>query len=294
MGKMSFPENEKKPSRTITATKIGTSREAITYQSEYNRNGNGEFRTPTVREAACIMSFPITYQFLGGETTKWRLIGNAVCPSVARAFAKQLRYELKLPAIRKPIIQMRPNIDGINDLNTYSVKTFGEPPRRNQGSRFRRHPLKDGNITVTLSNYDIDKNEKKISKWLTSVQYGNGKGFPTFNFPDGFYKEIETLIQSTEKGDKFLSIINNGFSDKIAAGSGLQEMYEKQKSIDCHLEPTSLIEEVAEIITFLDINGTTFNQGNHIIFKNKEDVPVSQLLALYAINKITTTANSLQ
>jgi DNA (cytosine-5)-methyltransferase 1 len=33
MGKMSFPENLNKPSRTITATKIGTSREALIYKS---------------------------------------------------------------------------------------------------------------------------------------------------------------------------------------------------------------------------------------------------------------------
>lgn len=291
MGKMAFPENERKPSRTITATKIGTSREAIAYLSEYNRNGDGEYRTPTVREAACLMSFPITYQFLGGETTKWRLVGNAVCPSVARAFAKQLRYELKLPILRKPIVEQEPTIKGISDLNTFSAKIFGEPPRRNQGSRFRRHPLKDGNITVTLSNYDIDKNEKKISKWITSVQYGNGKGFPTFNFPDGFYEEIEILIRNAYQGDKFLNIINNGFSEKIARGHILQDMYERQRPMNNLLEPTNLIEEVAEIITRLDVGKDMFNQNDHVIFKNKEVVPISQLFALYAINKVATSAN---
>ena len=89
MGRMSFPEKKHRPSRTITATNISTSREAIIYHSEYRRTGNGEFRTPTVREAACLMGFPITYQFLGSEGTKWRLVGNAVCPSVSRAFANQ-------------------------------------------------------------------------------------------------------------------------------------------------------------------------------------------------------------
>jgi DNA (cytosine-5)-methyltransferase 1 len=55
MGKMSFPENENKPSRTITATKITNSRESIIYKSELNRFGDGEYRLPTVREAAIIM-----------------------------------------------------------------------------------------------------------------------------------------------------------------------------------------------------------------------------------------------
>lgn len=91
MGKMSFPENESKPSRTITATKSGTSRESIIYKSEYKREGNGEYRTPTIREAACIMGFPITFQFLGSINSKWRLVGNAVCPSVGRAFPQNFR-----------------------------------------------------------------------------------------------------------------------------------------------------------------------------------------------------------
>jgi len=43
MGKMAFPENKEKPSRTITATKSGTSREALIYKSEYSRKGNGEY-----------------------------------------------------------------------------------------------------------------------------------------------------------------------------------------------------------------------------------------------------------
>jgi DNA (cytosine-5)-methyltransferase 1 len=59
MGKMSFPENEDKPSRTIMATTIRTSREALIYTSEYERKGNGEYRTPTVRESASIMGFQL-------------------------------------------------------------------------------------------------------------------------------------------------------------------------------------------------------------------------------------------
>lgn len=88
MGRMSFPENENKPSRTITATRIANSRESIIYKSEIKRNGDGEYRLPTVREAATIMGFPITFQFVGSEYTKWRLVGNAVCSSVSKQLAK--------------------------------------------------------------------------------------------------------------------------------------------------------------------------------------------------------------
>src|SRR6185437_9757986 len=200
MGTMSFPENEEKPSRTITATKIGTSREALIYKSEYNRIGDGEYRTPTVREAACIMGFPITYQFIGSEGTKWRLVGNAVCPSVSRAFAAVVRSELKMNEIDANCLQPEFDIENVPNLNSFKEKAFDSPKKRKKGSRFRRHPFKEGNITVTLSNYDILKNEKEASNWLTSIQYGNGEGFPSFDYKEGFYTEIEPIIKDLENG----------------------------------------------------------------------------------------------
>lgn len=291
MGKMSFPENKDKPSRTITATKIGTSREAIIYKSEYKRKGNGEYRTPTVREAACIMGFPITYQFCGGETTKWRLVGNAVCPSVSRAFAQQTLKELGIKQQSNRIIETVMHIPG-NNLNTFLRKSFETPPRRNKGSRFRRHPFKDGNMTVTLSNYDIDKDEKYISKWITSVQYGNGKGFPIFNFPDKYYQCIENVIIALPQGKEFIHIVNNGFSSRIATSGILQEMYENQISYPPFLEPTELIEEIGTIIDNLKIEKQEYEQSEIVIFSNKNKVPLKQIFALYAINKVSSLANN--
>lgn len=291
MGKMSFPENEEKPSRTITATKIGTSREAILYRSEFDRIGDGEYRTPTIRESASIMGFPITYQFLGSEGSKCKLVGNAVCPSVSRAFARLVRKELGLRAINSPSVNSIANVNGVENLNSFARKAFDNPPKRIKGSRFRRHPFKDGNLTVTLSNYDIAKNEKTISKWITSVQYGNGEGFPIYNYPNGYYKEIETIIKEFKNGKKFLYIINNGFSEKIGKKNELQEMYEHQKSSGKLLEPTGLIEEVASIIESLEVEHEEFVQNGQTVFKDKETVPVKQLFALYAINKIASITN---
>lgn len=291
MGKMSFPENEDKPSRTITATNIGTSREAIIYKSEFNRKGDGEYRAPTIRESACMMGFPITYQFLGSEGIKSRLVGNAVCPSVSRAFAKLVNDEIGLEKHISSFVTLKPNLDGVENLNSFLPKIFNSPPKRNKGARFRRHPFKDGNLTVTLSNYDIDKNEKLISQWITSVQYGNGEGFPTYNYPDEYYKTLEPLIAKTERGRGFLEVINNGFSEKIGSKLMLQEMYEIQQSKNGKLEPTELVEEVKNIINKFCIGKEEFTQDRHIVFRNKIGVPVKQLFALYAINKISSIAN---
>jgi DNA (cytosine-5)-methyltransferase 1 len=292
MGTMSFPENEDRPSRTVTATKIGSSREALIYKSEYNRVGNGEFRTPTVREAACIMGFPITYQFIGSEGTKWRLVGNAVCPSVSRAFASMVRSELGLKVVRKLIVIDTPNLINVTNLNTFKELTFNTPKIKKHGSRFRRHPFKEGNITVTLSNYDILKNEKKADKWLTSVQYGSGEGFPCIIYREGFYKEIEPIIKSIEKGEEFIKLINNGFSKKIGSKEKLQLMYETQKSQGDLLEPTALVDHIAELIDKFSFEEPIFEQNSALIF-DKKFIPKKQLFALYAINKVTSIANEL-
>lgn len=291
MGKMSFPENENNPSRTITATKIANSRESIIYKSEIKRKGDGEYRLPTVREAAIIMGFPITYQFLGAENNKWRLVGNAVCCSVSRAFAKVVLDELRIKTSQELIVIDEPKLDELINLNSYSLKSFDNPPIKNKGSRFRRQPIKDGNLTVTLSNYDIEKNSKANGKWLTSIQYGTGKGFPIQHIEDGYYKELETIISKFKTGKKFIEIMNNGFSEKIGNALQLQEMYEIQKSSNSLLEPTELIEEVKNIIDKVGVEETNFIQEETIVFNNKKIIPTRQLFALYAINKISTTAN---
>lgn len=292
MGKMSFPENENKPSRTITATKIANSRESIIYKSELNRIGDGEFRLPTVREAAIIMGFPITYQFLGADNNKWRLVGNAVCCSVSRAFAKMVLEELRYTIPNNLVLNNYPNLEGVTNLNTYKLKVFDKPPVKNQGSRFRRHAIKDGNLTVTLSNYDIEKNAKSAEgKWFTSIQYGTGKGFPIQKINDNFYKNIEELIKEYKGGKEFLKYINNGFSEKIGNAKELQKLYEQQKSNSTYAEPTELVDSVQELIIKLDIKNVEVEQKKLKVFIHKENVPIKQYFALYAINKISTIAN---
>ncbi len=62
---------------------------------------NGRFGHPTqdralsVREAACLQTFPRTYQFEGNLNSKARQIGNAVPPKMAQAFAKSFIEAMK-------------------------------------------------------------------------------------------------------------------------------------------------------------------------------------------------------
>ena len=292
MGRMSFPENRDNPSRTVTATKSGTSREALIYKSEYHRTGNGEYRNPTIREIASVMGFPFTYQFLGTENSKWRLVGNAVCPSVIRAFAKDLKSLLQITPLEKLVLKIEPNLKDVINLNTFLEKQFDKQPKRNKNSRFRRQPLKDGNLTVTLSNYDIVKNNKPNNKWFTSIQYGTGEGFPTQEVKDEFYKKLEPIILKFKEGQNFLKIINNGFTEKIGTSKELQKHYELQVTKDYISQPTELVEEITHILNQINFEQNEFEQKETVVFKHKKKIPVNQLFALYAINKISSIANS--
>lgn len=291
MGLMSFPEREDRPSRTITATKIGNSREAIIFPSEYERKGDGEYRTPTIREAATLMGFPITFQFIGSEGNKWMIVGNAVCPPVSRAFARVVRDGYGFEKITDPLVKNTVGpLDEVPNLNTFEQKRFDNPPRRNKGSRFRRHPFKYGNLTVTLSNYDIRRNSKNRGKWKTSVQHGTGDGFFIRGFSDGYYKKLKPLILKFEEGPRFINVINNGFSEKVAKSELLQEMFEVQRSSGKYVEPVELVQWVGEIIDALVTEESNFDQNGPILFK-KKSMPKKQVMALYAINKICSIAN---
>jgi DNA (cytosine-5)-methyltransferase 1 len=293
MGKMSFPEDENRPSRTITATKIPNSRESVIYKSENNRNGDGEYRLPTVREAAMIMGFPITFQFLGTENQKWRLIGNAVCCSVSRALALTLTNIFALHTFDSFLQEVFVKLEGVLNLNDFRLKNFDKPPVKKLGARFRRHTIKDGNITVTLSNYDIEENQKIASeKWFTSIQYGSGKGFPIQKINDDYYKTLYPLLIDINGGEEFMNIINGRFEQKIGKASELQQMYEKQTSLGLLIEPSELVDLVYEMINTLpnSINDNLLNGRNIFLFKKK--IPAKQFFALFAINKISSIANS--
>ena len=177
-------------------------------------------------------------------------------------------------------------------LNTFKLKAFDKPPIKNKGAKCRWHTFKDGNLTVTLSNFKIGEDKKTRNRWYTSIQYGTGEGYPSQTVNDNTYKKIEPYLNKYKIGNQFVEIINNGFSEKIGSRKELQKMFELQTSRNDLLEPTELIEELKSIIESLNVPNQELEQNDIQIFKNKDKVPLKQLFALYGINKITSTANN--
>lgn len=94
-GRMRFPDDLNRPARTIQATQIPGARETIVIPLV--SEGGVLYRRLTVRECASLQSFPITYRFRAESVrAKYRLVGNAVPPLLARAIASAIREEFDL------------------------------------------------------------------------------------------------------------------------------------------------------------------------------------------------------
>ncbi len=73
---------------------------SYTVNTYFNRPGNGTFVHPmqdrliSMREAARLQSFPDRFRFLGSSSSRYKQIGNAVPPLLARAVADQIQTGL--------------------------------------------------------------------------------------------------------------------------------------------------------------------------------------------------------
>lgn len=171
MGKMAFPENLNKPARTVMATMTASAREAMILGYGKNR-----YRLPTVREAACMMSFPNDYWFYGkSKGIKHTLVGNAVPPKLSYAIAVAIaRKENKtLPEKYLPI-NHDASIPFIN-LNGMIFEKKQERPRR-AAAKFKYHIpyLIIDAFRVELTNYHSDFDNQEF-KWDVEIRYSQGR-----------------------------------------------------------------------------------------------------------------------
>jgi DNA (cytosine-5)-methyltransferase 1 len=287
MGRMSFPEDESRPSRTIMATKSSSSRESLIYKSEYNRQGDGEFRTPTIREIACLMGFPIAYQFTGKESSKWEQVGNAVPPFLSAALARTVRSALGLEPItpqKVNFISLLGNQDKISNLNTYAPKKFDKPPKRKNLSRFRKHPFKVGNMTVALTNYDPSGEVRKGgTRWFSAVFYSTGKDYAVEVLEPKQFKRLEKIILAN-KGERFLREFDSHFQKAIENVDRMQHAYENPSSSNKAYDPICLIDDIAKFIEQHDHTEQPIHSSAPIAGRTL--LPMKQLYAMYAINKL--------
>lgn len=293
MGKMSFPEHNDKPSRTIMATRSGSTRESIIYKSEYsNRSGHGEYRLPTIREAATMMGFPYVFNFTGTEGTKWKQIGNAVAPHMSFALAKALNEKMSSHSTNREDINFdtliknnnQENLDKqkFKNLNSYKKKEFNKVPSRSANSKFRRHFFKGGNMTVALMNHSpIDKDIPVGKDWIVYVFLGSGSKFQNIEIKEGIYTAVEEYIL------KNLPLVYKDFIQEakqlcvnIPSASVLQQLYAENNTDTDDLDGDTFFEQGESLIEKYFCQDLVSQD----ILKEKENIPLSQLLSIYLIS----------
>jgi DNA (cytosine-5)-methyltransferase 1 len=125
MGRMDFPDRTDRPARTVVATQLG--RETLVLDS-----GRGRFRRPTIRECACIQSFPISYQFYGrSASAQYRQVGDAVPPKLAYAIAREIGRQLGA-LVSEPRLHLLP----IASVSTTAIQI--STPRVHKHAKNRR------------------------------------------------------------------------------------------------------------------------------------------------------------
>jgi len=283
MGKMSFPENEIKTCRTVMATRSASTRESLIYKSEYNRKGNGEYRLPTIREISSLMGFPCVYQFVGTEGVKWKQIGNSVCPHMSAALAKALRSKMNLPEISLDEVDfstLKKNYAKIVDLNTFEKKILNLPRRRKVDARFRRHPVKAGNMTVDFLNYHPDSADKVANAWYVSAFFGTGNahGMKVLDI-----KELDVIESELEKSLSDFQLFKKEVQKSILTKINLQKVYEEDLMLTEKHNPIMLVKQLAQTIDLYDTQKLSVESKG--VFP-KEIVPVSQMMAAYGLLKL--------
>ena len=167
---MEFPDSLTRPARTVTATCTRISRESIVISSPEK---SGKFRRLTIRERACLQSFPVFYQFFGDTySQKIKMVGNAV-PPLLSFYVAQAMVGIKPKDVISPL-------DGIRNADRPLKKpavtipdTQGERHAKNR--RFRAaipHLRFKSGMRFELSNSFNDQG--KVS-WRVRFFLGDSK-----------------------------------------------------------------------------------------------------------------------
>jgi DNA (cytosine-5)-methyltransferase 1 len=168
--RMSFPDRQDRPSRTMTALCTRVSRESVIIRDDQNN-----LRRLTVRERALMQSFPINYQFFGNTyANKIKMIGNAVPPLLTFYIAQSMQEtqvaNLMIPGnipAERLTFSLQRAIDHIPDnegANYAWNRTFWLAI---QGLRF------GSGVRFELKNYH-DK-ETRSTTWRVNFFYGTSK-----------------------------------------------------------------------------------------------------------------------
>ena len=279
MGKMSFPENLDKPARTVMATMTASAREAMILGY-----GNQRFRLPTVREVACMMSFPLDYRFYGqSKGIKHTLVGNAVPPKMSYAIAVAIarREGMALPEKYLPI-KHNDRLPFFN-LNGRKFDVKKEKQKR-ETAKFKYHIpyLIIDAYRVELTNYHSDF-EKRRYLWSAEIHYSQGKQKAQVYTPKIAINKIP--IKYRHRVQEFIKQAEKTIPD-MNKFQVVFRMTTEQRSQQQFDGPFDLLEKIKD---FIDNTFALQDQSKRVSLKDgSQTIPLAIVAGYLILKKITT------
>lgn len=283
MGKMDFPDRTDRLCRTIMATESYCSRESIIFKKEGNTN---RYRAPTIRELACLMGFPIDYQFIGtNSNSKHKQIGNAVCVHMSMALAKAIKQNLNIQLNKKPRILVSAYVN-LNELKSPLFSQYKSSTKK-MNSKFHIHVpyLKINQLRVELDNIDSDF-ENSTFVWRCLLHKGSGKKALKTRFDNEKFHAIISKHKSFKEINKFL---NDDIKPYIYDSYKFQE---KNCNIvnsenENHYSPYEILQLISNKIKELDIKDDTveIDELDSILkYSKKNSYSLEIMYSLYILN----------
>ncbi len=280
MGKMSFPEDIDRPSRTVVATRSASTREAMILNAVDEKIKHAGYRLPTIREVASFMSFPVTYQFeASNEISKYRLVGNAVCPKVSSALAKAILIEEEAE-IPKEFISL-PDTKPSVDLRGTKRK-LKELCDKKPNAKFAIHIpyMKIKGFRVELSNKDSDFDKGEI-KWSCILHQGSGKDALMCRPSEC---NLSSIIQDIEGFEKFKEDTHEEFGVLDMDHSHLQEAYVARCESE-YITPEQALIKIKELVDRHFPSDDVFvDNSTRMIAIDRDKVPIRVIAGMYACN----------
>ena len=288
MGKMDFPDRTDRLCRTIMTTESYCSRESIIFKKE---NCEDKYRTPTIRELACLMGFPIDYQFIGtNSNSKHKQIGNAVCVHMSMALAHSIKQKINIQLNKKPRILIQTSIN-LNDLKHPIYSNYKSLPKK-MNSKFHIHvpAMKINQLRVELDNITSDF-EQSTYNWRCLLHKGSGKNALKTVVDNNILYPILSRHKSFDTITKFIDKLKKCVYDNY-------QFQEKNCNIvhstnNHHYSPFELLQLISTKIKKLDIKSEIeVNQLDLLLkYTKKNTYPIEILYSLYILNMIINNLN---
>lgn len=284
MGRMSFPENFDKPSRTIMATMSCSSRESMIYPYKPEEN---RYRLPTVREIACLMSYPLDYRFYGkSKSIKYKLVGNSVPPKMSFAIAKAIaiKNNLKVQNEYQPI-EFDDTKEDFKNLNG-DIFHINIEKSKNITAKFKYHipSLVINAFRVELINKNSDFDNLQF-KWDIEIHKSQGQNAK-------IYTPKIDLKTINEKDKAIVKEFINHLKKKITDAKTFQNIHcqtdwkRKEKNL---FGPYELLDEIKY---FIEKNIDKKNYEESIHLKNENIViPYIIIVSYYILERVINKLN---